>query len=94
MRLDNKELNALEKAIENIDGEVYIFGSRVDDTRKGGDIDILILSREQPFSLSRRVAVNFFMECEEKIDVIVMDPDNLSMIQNAFLNTLKIERFR
>ncbi len=42
MRLDNTQKKALFKAIEGIDNETCLFGSRVDDMKKGGDIDILI----------------------------------------------------
>jgi predicted nucleotidyltransferase len=94
MRLDNKQKEALCRAIEGIEDEIYLFGSRVDAAKKGGDIDILIFSEENPYRLSQRVATQFFMECEEKIDVIVTDPDNLTPEQTAFLNTITMERLK
>ena len=86
MRLDKEELAALKKATKNINGKVFLFGSRTDDGKLGGDIDILVLSDEDPFLLSRRIAVDFFMECEEKIDVVVMNPNSLTKEQQAFLD--------
>ena len=94
MRLDSKQKGALDKAIKGIEDEIYLFGSRVEDTKKGGDIDILIFSEEDPYKLSQSVAIQYFMECEEKIDVIVMDPENLSLEQEAFLNTITKERLK
>ena len=94
MRLDSKQKGALDKAIKGIEDEIYLFGSRVDDTKKGGDIDILTFSKEDPYKLSQSVAIQYFMECEEKIDVIVMDPENLSLEQEAFLNTITKERLK
>ena len=94
MRLDRQELNAIKKAIANINDEVYLFGSRVDDTKKGGDIDILIFSQENAFRLSQQVSIKFFMECEEKIDVVVMNQAKLTKEQNAFLNVIKMEKFK
>ncbi len=92
MRLDNIQKEALYKPIEGIENEIYLFGSRVDDTKKGRDIDILIFSEENPYKLSQRVATQFFMEYEEKIDVIVMNPKDLKPEQKAFLNTITMER--
>ena len=94
MRLDNQEKAALYKAIENIDDEVYLFGSRVDDKQKGGDIDLLIFSEENPFKLSQQISVDFFMECEEKIDVVVFNPMKLSKEQQSFLNIINRERIK
>ncbi|MCL5990890.1 MAG: nucleotidyltransferase domain-containing protein [Bacteroidetes bacterium] len=89
MRLSDIEKKALNKALEGVDGEVFLFGSRTDDKKKGGDIDILIYSKENAFKLSKEVTVRFFKVCEEKIDVIVMNPDNLSNEQEAFLNIIE-----
>ncbi len=36
MRLDGREKEALNRALEGVEGEVYLFGSRVDDSRRGG----------------------------------------------------------
>ncbi len=94
MRLDNTEAKALRKAVEDINGDIYLFGSRVDDAKKGGDVDILIFSKENAFKLSRKVSIRFFMECEEKIDVVVMNKLKLTREQNAFLNVIKMEKFK
>jgi predicted nucleotidyltransferase len=85
---------ALDRAIENVNGEVYLFGSRVDDNKKGGDIDILIFSEEDSYELSQEVSVNFFMECEEKIDVKVMNPNKLTVEEQAFLNVITMEKIK
>lgn len=94
MRLDHTQKKALEKAIENISGEVYLFGSRVDDSKKGGDIDILIFSEEDGTKLSQEVSIKYFLECEEKIDVVVMNPNKLTREQQAFLNVIDMERLQ
>ena len=46
MRLTDQEKEAIVNSIKSIDkdAEVYLFGSRADDSERGGDIDILILS--------------------------------------------------
>ena len=92
MRLDNTEKAALKFALEGLNDEVYLFGSRVDDSKKGGDIDLLVFSKEPSYRLSQDISVRFFNKCEEKIDVVVMDPDNLSKEQQAFIDTINMER--
>ena len=46
MRLSSDEKSAVVNAIACFDPEakIYLFGSRVDDSQKGGDIDILSYS--------------------------------------------------
>ena len=46
MRLQKSEVDAIKEAIYAFDprAKIYLFDSRVDDTKKGGDIDLLIES--------------------------------------------------
>ncbi len=94
MRLSPRQKKALEKAIENVKGEIFLFGSRVNNQKRGGDIDILIFSEEDPYRLSLDVSVNFFKECEEKIDVIVLNPNKLTPAQKAFLRSIEMEKIK
>jgi len=73
IRLDPCEKRALKKALEGFKGEVYVFGSRLDLHKKGGDIDLLLVPYEKvnPIELELQVQTKFFMECEEDIDVLV-----------------------
>lgn len=87
MRLDANEKEALKFALRGFKGEVYLFGSRVDDTKKGGDIDILLIPKKKIISLklSLKIQTKFFSKCEEKIDVLVYK-DTLfcrEMLKNA-----------
>lgn len=93
MRLDTVEKHALKTAIKDIEGEVYIFGSRVNDEARGGDIDLLVFSESNRYMLSKEVAIRFQLLCEEKIDIVVMNPKRLSTDEQAFLNVIQKEKF-
>lgn len=90
MRLDLQERGALKFALKDFKGEVYLFGSRLDDAKNGGDIDLLLVPAQgvNPLRLSLRVKTRFFSKCEEKIDVIVYE-DNL-FCKEALKNAKRI----
>jgi predicted nucleotidyltransferase len=46
MRLSATEISAIREETRRLDpeAEIYLFGSRVDDTARGGDIDLLVVS--------------------------------------------------
>jgi len=46
MRLTENEISVIKKCILDFDpqAKIYLFGSRVNDLAKGGDIDILVIS--------------------------------------------------
>jgi len=83
MRLTDIEKKAIKEAfVETFqDGKIYLFGSRVDDTKKGGDIDLYI----SPSSKSRLSSkkIDFLVALkqkigEQKIDVVIdRDMDKL-----------------
>lgn len=81
MRLNQHQQIAIKQATEAMFGaeaEVRVFGSRLDDTRKGGDID-LIVSTQQPIEhpaldaakLSARLSRVFD---GRKVDVLIHAP--------------------
>ena len=94
MRLYPDEKLALDKALEDIDDEVYLFGSRVYNNKKGGDIDILIYSEKNSLKLSQEVSRKFVMELDSKLDVVVFDKNNMTKEQKAFVNTLEMIRLK
>ncbi|MBF0219309.1 MAG: hypothetical protein HQL49_07245 [Gammaproteobacteria bacterium] len=44
MRLSPEAVSVIQRAFEQVfeKGDLYLFGSRVDDSRKGGDIDLYV----------------------------------------------------
>ena len=50
MRLSKAEIKAIIQSIEKHLGpkEIYLFGSRTDDSKKGGDIDLLVIAENKP----------------------------------------------
>ena len=94
MRLDAEQTSALEYALNLVTDEVYLFGSQLDPTKKGGDIDLLVFSKQDSFQLSQQITLRFFEKCEEKIDVVVMDPNRLTDEQQAFLHLIEKQRLK
>jgi len=77
MRLTPFEIISIKQTFSDLfgDGEVYLFGSRVDDLLRGGDID-LYLCPSQKFDDERRRKINFLIKLEsligeQKIDVVM-----------------------
>jgi len=73
MRLDEDEKKALKHALKDFHGEIYLFGSRTDNSKMGGDIDILLMPKAKSGSLKLTLDIQrkFFSQCEENIDVLV-----------------------
>jgi predicted nucleotidyltransferase len=46
MRLADHEVSAIREEVRRLDAgaEVYLYGSRVNDAERGGDIDLLVVS--------------------------------------------------
>lgn len=89
MRLDEEEIDAIAYALDGVPAEnISLFGSRVEPKRRGGDIDLLLLSSAPSFETAQSIAVRFFSRCEEKIDVVVINPHQLTAEQSDFLSRI------
>ncbi len=78
MRLLDQERKAIMEVITRFDNqaEVYLFGSRSDDTKKGGDIDILIISDKIDKHSLFTIEEEIFKKIEEqKIDFVLSGKD-------------------
>lgn len=82
MRLTEQEISAIREQAQHFFGNdvrVYLFGSRTDDSQRGGDIDLLLETRindvDRIFSLEMQfLAAVKSMIGEQKIDLIVDYP--------------------
>jgi predicted nucleotidyltransferase len=81
MRLTEEEIHAIEACARRHFGvgcKVRVFGSRVDDTRRGGDIDLHV-ETDSPESASLQNELKFRLDLadrigEQRVDVIVRAP--------------------
>jgi predicted nucleotidyltransferase len=74
MRLKEYEKAAIVNTVKSLDSNahVYLFGSRVDDAKKGGDIDLLVMSDKLTSTDKRALRMKLFeLLGEQKIDIIV-----------------------
>ena len=84
MRLTQQQQAAIRSASAEVFGQdvrVWLFGSRVDDGKKGGDIDLLIspgpAARDQPFAREIRLLAKLERALgERKIDVVIESQDD------------------
>jgi len=74
MRLSNKEISVIKKAVTGIDplARIFLFGSRTDDSKKGGDIDLLIMSDFLGRAEKRKIKFRLWDTLgEQKIDMLI-----------------------
>ncbi len=80
MRLQKWEIEEIKKAAKLVFGErvkVILFGSRVDDSKKGGDIDLYVITDTPSYEKKTK----FWIELQErlgeqKIDIILSEDPN------------------
>lgn len=74
MRLNAYEIKTIKETVWQYDNaaEVYLFGSRLDDNARGGDIDLLVLSQKINFDekISLRIDLKDRLG-NHKIDLLV-----------------------
>jgi predicted nucleotidyltransferase len=76
VRLSEKEIANIKEAVSSLDPDatVYLFGSRTDLTKQGGDIDLLIVSKVIHKQDLYKIRWHFFDHFgEQKMDILLDD---------------------
>jgi len=96
MRITENEKNAIIDAVKNADpnAQVWLFGSRTDDSKKGGDIDIAIFSEEIDKDVMRKIQVRRFI-CdrigEQKIDIVTTNSGKEAIFRLAVAEGIQLQ---
>ncbi len=78
MRLTQKERTSIRDAVASYDdsAKVSLFGSRVNDDARGGDIDLLVISTSLTESDKRKIKLRIYDALgEQKIDLLLIHPN-------------------
>lgn len=70
VRLSDRDLKALEEVFKQTflqDDNLWIFGSRVDMSKKGGDIDLYVETHAASIDNAIKMRSNFIWNLEQKI---------------------------
>jgi len=96
MRLTEEEISGIKKAFYETfkEGEIYLFGSRIDESQKGGDIDLYIIPFKKIKNL-REEKLKFLIKLDEylgeqKIDVIISKDKDRLIEQEALKKGVKL----
>ncbi|WP_093447814.1 nucleotidyltransferase family protein [Thiomicrospira sp. ALE5] len=88
MRLNQQQIEAIKKTFVQVFGlgDVYLFGSRVDEQARGGDIDLYVVPTE--FDNLALKKVDFLVKLqhligEQKIDLVFDKGQNRAIDQLA-----------
>lgn len=85
MRISPQEKLAILDSANEVfgpDAEIWLFGSRLDDTSKGGDIDLYIEVPAVDFPVKKKIAFKLLLEDrigEQKVDVVLHQRCNATL---------------
>lgn len=76
MRLSTQEILLLKNTLKKLSNsaQLYLFGSRVDDSKRGGDIDLIVVDQNLTSKDLRKLRIDFYESFgEQKIDILLDD---------------------
>ena len=92
MRLSRIQIKAIWEVFLLLfmkEDSIWLFGSRADDNKKGGDIDLILKTSEKPNFISKAKVLSaiYAKLGERKIDLVFDYPDQ----DNHFLDLVKLD---
>lgn len=92
MRLNNKEISIIKSETFRLFEEslIYLFGSRIDDHKKGGDIDLYIIPKNQENVFRKKLLLKARLEdfIFKPIDIVVATDKNRRIEKEAIKGIL------
>ena len=92
MRLSQEEIEIIKKTISQnfLEPIVYLFGSRLDDRKKGGDIDLYIISQDTEKLLQKKIKTISQLEraLHKPVDIVVHRDFDKTIEQEALKGIL------
>jgi len=88
MRLSQNYINVIKEKFQNTfkSGKIYLFGSRVDDEKRGGDIDLYLVVDDHTNLFQKKIKFLSSIKRvlgEQKIDVIFNENSERLIEQEA-----------
>ncbi len=75
MRLEKNEIEVIISTVDNVfnRAEVFLFGSRLDNSKKGGDIDLFIIPQERTNLFEKNIKVLAKLEriLHKPVDIVI-----------------------
>ncbi len=93
MRLKKNEIEKIKTVITRYDrhADIYLFGSRVDDDKKGGDIDLLVFSNKLTFNENLKIKIELKKILgDQRIDLIIRRDKSDPFVDLIFDSSIKL----
>jgi len=80
LRLSIKEIELIKNRVKTIFGEasIYLFGSRIYDTKQGGDIDLYIIPKTNDDLFKKKIRIKTILEdlLFKPVDIVLFKDKN------------------
>jgi len=94
LRLTSKEIDIIRNKVETIFSKsvIYLFGSRVYDDKKGGDIDLYIVPQDKQDNFSKKLRLKSVLEdlLFKPVDIVIAKDETRVIEQEALQYGIKL----